>query len=171
MRDKIRRRMRTAIVAGVIAGGSIAAVAPAMAATRSTTPTCDLTDVTVSLGHVDSGAGQRYATLDFATTGRTCVLRNDLTDFTFFTSGPEGGAQSVPADVVREAGSTDESVVLSPGSEGSLDLHWSAVNDPFAPTSLRFALPSDGGDVALPWGESIDQSGQLGIGHLHPAGA
>ncbi|GAA4618633.1 hypothetical protein GCM10023195_83880 [Actinoallomurus liliacearum] len=166
MNDKTRRRMRTAIVAGVITGGSIAAAVPAVAAT--TTPTCKGTDLTVSLGRVDSGAGQRYSTLDFATLGKkTCVLRNDLTSLAFLTSGPEGGAQSVPVTVTRASGSTKESVVLKPGTVGHLDLHWSIVDTPTVPDSLTFSLPNSGGLGAASWHAAVGPDHHLDLGHLH----
>jgi hypothetical protein len=62
------------------------------------------TPVRTTLGQIDAGAGQRYATLNFTTHGgKSCVLRNDLTGFTFVKSGPEGGARSIRARVTREA--------------------------------------------------------------------
>jgi hypothetical protein len=170
MRDQNRRRIRTAIVAGaVVVGGSIAAAAPAMAAT---TPACKAANLTISLGRIDAGAGQRYATLNLRNRGRTCVLRNDLTHVTFLKNGPEGGARSVRTTVNRATGSTRESIVLRHGRTGHLDLHWTVVSDrPVTPDSLRFALPAHGGTTAAPWhtliGTAPGAGAVLDLGHLH----
>ncbi|GAA0358572.1 DUF4232 domain-containing protein [Actinoallomurus spadix] len=166
MNDRTRRRIRTAIVAGAIMGGSIAAAVPAVAATA--TPSCRSTDLTISLGQVDAGAGQRYATLDFTNRGEDgCVLRNDLTGLTFTEPGPEGGARTIPATVTRASGSTDETVVIAPGSAGHLDLHWSVVTTPAVPDSLFFELPDDGGRGALPWHVAVGSEHRIDLGHLH----
>ncbi|MCO5997438.1 DUF4232 domain-containing protein [Actinoallomurus rhizosphaericola] len=170
MRDKTRRRIRTAVVAGVVAaGGSIAVAAPALAAT---TPACKAANLTVKLGHVDAGAGQRYATLNFKNRGKTCVLRNGLTGVTFLKSGPEGGAQKVRTTVHHAAGSGKESIVLKHGKTGHLDLHWTVVSDkPITPDSLLFALPAHGGNTAASWrtliGTASGKGAVLDLGHLH----
>ncbi|MEV5709894.1 DUF4232 domain-containing protein [Actinoallomurus sp. NPDC052274] len=170
MRDNTRRRIKTAVVAGaVVAGGSIAAAMPAVAAT---TPACKAANLSVSLGRVDAGAGQRYATLNFKNHGKTCVLRNGLTHVTFLKSGPEGGARSIRTTVHRAAASSKESIVLKRGKTGHLDLHWTVVSDkPITPDSLWFGLPAHGGNTASPWhttiGTTAAKGAVLDIGHLH----
>lgn len=153
------------IVTGVVVGGSIAAALPAVAATTSA---CKSTGLKVSFGRIDAGAGQRCSTLNFTMPGgKSCVLRNHLTGFTFVKSGSEGGARSIRARVTREAGSAAESVALQQGRVGHLDLYWNVVDKPFVPESPTFLLPGQGRHVALPWGTPVDQNHWISIGHLH----
>lgn len=155
----------TVILAGVVAGGSAVVAAPAFA---STTPACRSTDLATSVGAIDSGAGQRYTTLDFRTLGgKTCVLKNNLTGFQFLGNGSEGGAKNLPTGVSRDAGSSQESVTLKPGTVGHLDMHYSVIGDQFTPGSLTFIVPADGGHAATPWNLTVGNGGRISIGHLH----
>jgi hypothetical protein len=159
------------VIVAVVTGGLAAAAVPALAATTSgsrAVAACASTDLSVSVGPVDAGAGQRYTTLDFSTlAGKTCVLKNNLTGFQFLGNGSEGGAADLPTHAVREAGSSSEAVTLKPGTIGHLDLHYSVVGTPVTPVSLTFVVPADGGHTATPWNATVGDSGRIGIGHLH----
>ncbi|MEV0407846.1 DUF4232 domain-containing protein [Actinoallomurus sp. NPDC050550] len=174
MRDNTRRRMQIAVVTGAVAAGSIAAAVPAMAATTSVIPACKAANVKVTLGHVDPGAGQRYAHLNFRNTGKkACVLRNGLKGFTYLVKGKEGGARSVPVHAYGDKSlgySAKQSVVLTSGKHGKvghLVIHWNVMSVPtITPQSLRFALPAGGGHTALPWKQLVGGDHRLGLGRL-----
>ncbi|MCO6010140.1 hypothetical protein NE236_34755 [Actinoallomurus purpureus] len=173
MRDKNLRRMRIAVVTGAVAAGSIAAAAPAMAGTTTATPACKAANLTVRLTHIDAGAGQRYATLDF-TTKKTCVLRNNLKGFTYAVPGKKGKTRNVSVHTYRDTGySAKQAVVLKPskhgkgGTVGHLVVHWSAVADKqIAPKALKFNLPAAGGRATVTWKQLVDGDLRLGIGAL-----
>lgn len=126
---------------------------------------CRATDLRVTTGPVGAAAGQRYTTLNFrALSGRTCLLRNDLTDVRFL----RGDGAPLPTHV-RRTGDPSASITLRPGVTARLDLHFTVVGaGQFTPRMLRFTVPGGGtATVAWPHGATVADHGQLELGRLH----
>jgi hypothetical protein len=138
--------------------------ATATSAAAAATPACRITDFTTSLGPVDAGAGQRYATLDFTSfKGRTCVLSDDLTGFQFL------GARGRPLPTAADAPGSATRITIGPGVVGHLNLHWTVMDGKqFTPVSLTFTMPAAGGTNAAPWtGGPVSGAGHLDVWGLH----
>ncbi|WP_460357137.1 DUF4232 domain-containing protein [Actinoallomurus acanthiterrae] len=166
--------MRTAIVTGAVAAGSLAAAAPAMAATTAATPACKGANLKVTLGHVDPGAGQRYAKLNF-TTKKTCVLRivlnKKFTSFTYVIPGKKGKTRNVPVHAYGDKNlgySPKQTVVLKPGKVGHLVIHWNVVSARQAtPAKLKIAIPTHKDSAAtVKWNQLVGGDFRLGLGRL-----
>ena len=145
----------SALLAGVAATSATAAVKP---------PACKITDFTTTLGPVDAGAGQRYASLNFTAIGTTiCVLSDDLTGFQFL------GARGVPLPTAADAPGSATTITIGRGAVGHLDLHWTVMDGkPFVPTSLIFTTPAGDGYNAAPWtGGTVSGAGHLDVANLH----
>jgi Domain of unknown function (DUF4232) len=157
------RTVFTLTAAGVVAS-TCATGAVAASAVAAPAPACRITDFTTTLGPVDAGAGQRYATLDFTSfKGRTCVLSDDLTGFQFL------GARGRPLPTDADAPGSATRITIGPGVVGHLDLHWTVMDGKlFTPISLIFTMPGAAGTNAAPWtGGPVSGAGHLDIGNLH----
>lgn len=132
----------------------------------ATAPACTSAGLEVSVGPVDSGAGQRHTTLDFRTAhGKTCVLTNDLTGFQFL----QGDGAPLPTSA-SPASDPHAFIILRPGNLGHLDLSFSIVDGrPFTPHLLKFTVPAGGdGTDTVVWGAGpVGDNGRLEIGRLH----
>jgi hypothetical protein len=126
---------------------------------------CESTDLRISRGPIDAGAGQRNSTLDFRTIdGTTCELSDNLTGFHFL----RGDGSKLPTKV-QKTGDPSDSVVLRPGAVAHLDLQWTMIGDTrFTPRMLSFTVPADEGRDTVAWGTaSVGGSGHLKVGKLH----
>jgi hypothetical protein len=159
----IRRAIAlTAVGSALLAGVAATSATAAMSATAP--PACKITDFTTTLGPVDAGAGQRYASLNFTAIGsRTCVLSDDLTNFQFL------GAHAVSLPTAANAPGSAAQVTIGRGAVGHLDLHWTVMDGkPFVPVSLMFTMPADDGSNAAPWtGGAVSGAGRLDVSNLH----
>lgn len=125
---------------------------------------CRAADLHVSIGEIGAGAGQRYTNLKIHTLhGRTCVLRNDLTDVHFI----RGDGARMPTHV-RRTGDTSASITVHPDMDVRIALHYTDVGPGrFTPRLLEFTVPG-GGQVTVAWpqGEAVGDDGMLDIGRL-----
>lgn len=129
------------------AGSDAAASASAVAAVA--TAACRATDLTVTAGTVDAGAGQRYLPVIFHNKG-TAPCR--LQGFPGVAGLDAKGKQIIEAD--RETGFTPVAVVLGPGDVAAAVVHAGAVpvNAESCPpdyAGLLVTVPGDSGTVRL----------------------
>ncbi|GAA3514137.1 DUF4232 domain-containing protein [Actinocatenispora rupis] len=144
--------VRLAVAATVPAAVLVLAVPRAAAAD---VPTCRTADVTVTLGSVEAGAGQRYAPLTVtAHPGVTCRLTGYATGLAF--TAADGSA--LPTDPHRYPQDHVPAVVLGPTAAAAFDLHWAGVpvaegDDPgqAAPAALTVTLPGTTDPVTVTW--------------------
>ena len=133
---------------------------------------CKASQVTVTVGDIDAGAGQRNAPLRFSVTGATeCTLTGFISNARFIAR--DGSALTTNASPWDD---TAAAVVLTAGHGASTDLHWTGVpaddediNRP-APAYLKFRIAGDSTDLTVRWPDSqVFQHGQLGFGAIHAA--
>ncbi|HEY3504966.1 MAG TPA: DUF4232 domain-containing protein [Actinocatenispora sp.] len=149
MSSTIARMALAATVPAALIG--LAAPLPAAAAV----PACRTADVTVALGTVEAGAGQRYAPLTVtAHRGVTCHLSGYATGLAFTDAAGDG----LPTDAHAYPEDTVPDVVLGPATAAEFDLHWTGIpvadgDDPGqpAPAALTLALPGDTDPLTVAW--------------------
>lgn len=144
--------VRAAVAATVPAALAVlAAPLPAAAAA----PTCRTADVTIALGGIDAGAGQRYAPLTVtAHRGVSCRLSGYATGFAF----TDADGNRLPTDAHAYPQDELPDVVVASAKAAEFDLHWTGIpaadgDDPDqpAPAALTLTLPGDSDPVRVPW--------------------
>jgi uncharacterized protein DUF4232 len=162
MHESKARRVFAGVASTAMLGGLLIATSGAASAAQP----CKASDLTTSLSRVDAGAGQRYTSIDFTNrSDKTCVLRNDLTNFLF----EDAKGKDLPTDA-RLTGDR-AAVELAPGQVAHLDLHWTVVGEGpgFTPSSLSFTMPAGNGRSGVVWSNAgeVNSRGVIDIGDLH----
>jgi hypothetical protein len=167
--NKIFTGVATLAAAGALVVGldqaATAATAPAKAPAA-----CKTNQLTVTIGDLDAGAGQRYGTLHLAVAGTTtCSVNGYLSQAQFIAR--DGGALPTNASHWDDPATA---VVLTAGHDATVVLHWSGVPaddeniDQAPPAYLKFQIPGDSHDLTVRWPDSPTfQHGQLDFGSVH----
>lgn len=153
-----------------LAAAGVFVVGAAQAATAAPAPAaCKADQVTVTVGQVDGGAGQRYADLEFTAKGASCTLTGYISNARFIAR--DGSALPTAASGTPD---TVAPTTLSAGHGASVALHWSGVPaddeslNQAPPAYLKFRIPGDSHDLTVRWpGSPTYQHGQLDFGAFH----
>ena len=133
---------------------------------------CKASQVALTVGQIDAGAGQRYAPLQFTVNGSTkCTLTGFISNAQFIAR--DGSALPTNASTWDD---TKAAVVLSAGHGAEVVLHWTGVPaddegiNQAAPAYLKFRIPGDNSDLTVGWPNSATfQHGWLSYGAVHAA--
>lgn len=165
---------RRVLLALAIPAAALAIGAGGAAVAAPATDTCGSNDVSVTLGTVESGAGQRYAPLTItAKAGVTCQLSGYASGFAFRAA--DGTA--LPTDAKQAADGDQPDVTVTASAPAVIDLHWAGIDttgsDPgIQPAALDLALPGTTGTTAVSWtGGTVYQNGFLEYKPVSPADA
>jgi hypothetical protein len=153
-----------ALVVG-LEGAATAAPVPAKAPAA-----CKASQLTVTIGQEDAGAGQRYAPLQFAVAGTTrCSINGYLSNAQFIAR--DGSALPTNASHWDDPATA---ALLSAGHGANVTLHWTGVPaddedlNQAPPAYLKFRIPGDSHDLTVRWtGSATFQHGQLDFGSVH----
>ncbi|MEV0597140.1 DUF4232 domain-containing protein [Nonomuraea cavernae] len=138
--------MRSIRIAGIVGGLLLAGgAAPAFAQSvpghePAVAGQCSAARLRVDLGRVDSGAGNRYAPLEFTNRSETACTLYGRPELVLLSA--QGAALSLP---VSAADGPSPVVTLQPGDTAGAVLHWTVVEtDCVTPTALQVTPPGGG---------------------------
>ncbi|GAA1677092.1 hypothetical protein GCM10009765_28020 [Fodinicola feengrottensis] len=170
-------RSKAQIVTGALTLATAGALVVGLdtAATAATVPAkapaaCKADQVTVTIGQIDAGAGQRYAPLTFSVHGTTtCTLTGFISKAEFIAR--DGSALPTNASHWNDHVAP---TTLSTGHDASVVLHWEGIPaddeniDQAPPAYLKFRIPGDSHDLTVRWPDDPTfQHGQLQTGAIH----
>jgi hypothetical protein len=165
--------MRNHILGGIAIVAALGALTatPALAGpAHHAAPACDPARLSVSVDGVDAGAGQRYTTLDIATTGRACTIAGAPSRLTFLDAA---NAALVTTPVAEGPAATP--VTIDATHPAQLVLHTSPIEGDGAtisPSKLSFYLPGARTATVIDWvAGDVDQDGTVRYGAIQAAPA
>ncbi len=150
---------------------ALAAVTTLAAPVQAAVARCRADQLTVALGPVDAGAGQRYASL--VVTGRLGV-RCQLSGYASHLGFEDADGAALATDA-RRVSVEHGAVTVTPASAASFDLHWSGIDAGDGPgedpAALAFRLPGSDRTSTVAWtGGTVFQQGFLEQKPVAPAG-